>query len=43
MKSNKWYGSVGKIIIFIGFCIFAALIIVPLIWMLISSVKGNTE
>lgn len=43
MKSNKWYGSAGKCFIFIIFCIAAAAVIIPLVWLLVSSLKNNTE
>ena len=43
MKSDKWYGSVGKVFIFTFFCVFALVILVPMAWMLISSLKSNTE
>lgn len=43
MKYNRWYSSIGKILVFLFFCLFAVAIILPLVWMLISSVKNNTE
>ena len=43
MKGNKWYGSIGRLIIFVIFCLFAIVIILPMIWMLVSSFKSNTE
>ena len=43
MKYNRWYSSIGKILVFLFFCLFAVAIILPLAWMLISSVKNNTE
>ncbi len=43
MKSNKWYGSAGKIFIFVFFCLFAIVVLVPMAWMLLSSLKSNTE
>ena len=43
MRKKHWYGSVGKILIFLFFCVFAIAIIVPLIWMILSSLKNNTE
>ena len=43
MRYNRWYSSIGKILVFLFFCLFAVAIILPLLWMLISSVKNNTE
>ncbi len=43
MRKQHWYSSAGKILIFLFFCVFAVAIIVPLIWMLLSSLKNNTE
>ncbi len=43
MKSKHWWGSAGKILIFLFFCVFAIVIILPMIWMIISSMKTNTE
>lgn len=43
MKYNRWYGSVGKIFVFLLFSLFALMIILPLIWMVVSSLKNNTE
>lgn len=43
MKGNKWYGSIGRLIIFVIFCLFAIVIILLMIWMLVSSFKSNTE
>lgn len=43
MRYQKWYGSVGKILVFLLFTVFSVLVILPLIWMVLSSLKDNTS
>ncbi len=43
MRYQKWYGSVGKILVFLMFTVFAVLVILPLVWMVFSSLKDNTS
>lgn len=43
MKKDKWYGSLSKALVFVLFCIMAAGVVIPLLWMLLSSLKNNTE
>lgn len=43
MRSGKWYGSLGKVLCFLVFCVLALAIIVPLVWMMVSSLKTNRE
>ncbi|MDD3173430.1 MAG: carbohydrate ABC transporter permease [Herbinix sp.] len=40
---SKLYGSTGKILVFAMFTILGSMIILPLIWMLFSSFKENSE
>ena len=39
MKYNRWYSSIGKILVFLFFCLFAVAIILPLVWLLIFFYK----
>ena len=32
MKYNRWYSSIGKILVFLFFCLFAVAIILPLVF-----------
>ena len=43
MRYQKWYGSLGRIAVFLVFVLLAVLVILPLVWMLLSSVKDNTS
>ena len=43
MRYQKWYGSMGRIAVFLVFVLLAVLVILPLVWMLVSSVKDNTS
>lgn len=43
MKEQKWYTSPGRLAVFIIFCLMAFNVIVPLIWMVSSSLKTNVE
>ena len=43
MEIDKWCRSLAKIICFLFFCIFAVSIIIPIGWMILSSLKTNRE
>lgn len=43
MKDKKIFGSAGKAIVFLFFCLYALSIIGPMFWMIISSLKGSNE
>ena len=43
MRYQKWYGSLGRIAVFLVFVVLAVLVILPLVWRRLSSVNENTS